>query len=73
MNIQNYTSPINEASILKNIPIEYRESAEILSLLASGSYRIRYRGPRHDMMSLTTLKENANAFSIYPRDSRGWC
>jgi len=67
MNILNYTSPKNESSLFKNIPIEYRESAEILSFLASGSYRIRYRGPRYDMMSLTTLKENANAFSIYPR------
>lgn len=67
MNILNYTSPENESSLFKNIPIEYRESAEILSFLASGSYRIRYRGPRYDWMALTTLKENANAFSIYPR------
>jgi hypothetical protein len=73
MNILNYTSPKNESSLFKNIPIEYRESAEILSLLASGSYRIRYRGPRHDWLALTTLKADANAFSIYPRDSRGWC
>lgn len=73
MNILNYTSPSNESSLYKNIPMKYRHSNAIETLLASGSYRIRYRGPRYDMMSLTTLKENANAFSIYPRESRGWC
>ena len=73
MNILNYTSPKNESSLFKNIPIKYRHSDAIETLLASGSYRIRYRGPRHDWLALTTLKEDANAFSIYPRESRGWC
>lgn len=73
MNILAYTSPKNERSLFKNIPIRYRHSSDIETLLASGSYRIRYRGPRYDMMSLTTLKADAKAFSIYPRESRGWC
>ena len=67
MNILNYTSPKNESSRFKNIPIKYRHSEDIETYLASGSYRIRYRGPRHDWLALTTLKENAHAFSIYKR------
>jgi len=67
MNILTYTSPKNESSLFKNIPMKYRHSNDIETLLASGSYRIRYRGPRYDWMALTTLKSDAHAFSIYPR------
>ena len=66
-NIRDYVSPKNESSLYKNIPMKYRHNNAIETLLRIYPCRIRYRGPRHDMMRLTTLKENAHAFSIYKR------
>lgn len=56
------TSDDGEISLFKNIPIgllgDFRKKY-------GTSFRIRFRGPRYDKMKLTTLKENAVAFSAY--------
>lgn len=61
-----YDSPSNEASLYKGIPMKYRDSAAVRSLLTDGR-RVRYRGPRHDRHNLATLKSDATHFSIYPK------
>ena len=66
-NIRDYVSPKNESSMYKNIPMKYRHSNAIETLLRIYPCRIRYRGPRQDWMALTTLKSDAHAFSIYKR------
>ncbi len=50
-----------------NIPISELERVRAKYRNQGISIRIRYRGPRYDAMRQTTLKQNARAFSVYPK------
>lgn len=70
-----YNSPGNELSVWKGIPMEYRHSAAVESVLKRGRYQVRYRGPRRTGLDgkvsyrgkQTCLKADATHFSIYER------
>lgn len=59
------TTVPGESSVWKGIPIKFRKHPCVKSILATGKYRIKYRGPRYDSGRQTTLKKDARAFSIY--------
>lgn len=67
--VSHYSSPANENSVAKNIPIELLEQvrAEVKTwaAVAGQKLRIRFRGPRRDAMRLTCLKQDARSFSVY--------
>ena len=64
--IQQYRSPVNELSVVKQVPIAEAEYFRALVKRASpGRVRVRYRGPRYDHMRQTTLRRNAVHVSIY--------
>jgi hypothetical protein len=56
-------------AIASNFPIAELEKAraqyKIIAILMNKKMRIRFRGPRYDMMRLHCTKSNARAFSIY--------
>lgn len=56
-------------AIASNLPIERLEELrpvyKTLALLWGKRLRIRFRGPRHDLMRLTCLKRDAVRFSVY--------
>jgi hypothetical protein len=60
-------SDMREASLSKGHPIETLEEIRAIYRVEGIPIRIRYRGPRHDIMRLTCLKQNARTFSVYPR------
>lgn len=66
---EKHESPKHEQSIWKNIPIEKLEYVrgilKKVTYCTGNQYKIRYRGPRHDWMSMTCLKRNARTFSVY--------
>jgi hypothetical protein len=53
----------------KNIPIDQLESVrkeyKFLAELVGRKLRVRFRGPRYDMMRLHTKKKHAHSFSVY--------
>jgi len=62
-----YSSPEDEASFFKNIPIQHLDRVKKI-LKPMGQFRVIYRGPRgHYRDQSMTWKENANRFSIYQR------
>ena len=65
--IQRYRSPVNEGSVVKQVPIDQAEYFRTLIKRASPGQRVRvrYRGPRYDHMRQTTLRSNAVHVSIY--------
>jgi hypothetical protein len=56
-------------AILSNVPIEkleeFRPIYRALAKSEGKKLRIRFRGPRYDIMRLHCLKRNARAFSVY--------
>jgi hypothetical protein len=56
-------------AIASNLPIEQLETVrakfKIFAKLQGKTLRIRYRGPRRDVMRLYTLKQDAVRFSVY--------
>ena len=56
-------------AIASNIPIteleKVRAQYKIIAILMNKKMRVRFRGPRYDMMRLYCTKANARAFSIY--------
>jgi hypothetical protein len=50
-----------------NVSIELLEQVRARYRTAGVKIRVRFRGPRHDAMRLYCLKQNARAFSVYPR------
>jgi hypothetical protein len=56
-------------AIVSNLPIDQLESVRPIyrtfAKLQGKKMRVRYRGPRHDIMRLTCLKRDAVRFSIY--------
>jgi hypothetical protein len=64
-----YAAPDSDTSLYKNIPISLRDHAFIKGMLAVGC-RVVYRGPRTNRGTHSTLKRDANAFSIYPPSPR---
>ena len=56
-------------SIFSNVPIIeleiVKQVSKEIAKLQGKKIRIRYRGPRHDAMRMTTLKKDALAFSVY--------
>lgn len=64
-----YLSPRCERSRYKGIPMKFRDTPVIQSLLKSGKYLIRYRGPRRPgrLGQQMCLKNDATHFSIYCR------
>lgn len=69
--INRYSSPVDEISIAKNIPISLLDSVRTVlrqvSKVDDAKFKIRYRGPRHDSMRQTCLKGNARCFAVYFR------
>jgi len=65
--ITHYTSPTNEVSYYKNIPIEHL--AEVQQFFRNNIKGLRYvfRGPRYDALRVSTRKKDAFAFSVYKR------
>ena len=55
------------ASLSKGHRIETLEAVKALYKSAGIPIRIRYRGPRRDLMRLTCLKRDARSFAVYPR------
>lgn len=59
----------NLLAVASNLPIAELETArkhyKFLAALKGQKVRIRFRGPRYDMMRLTCLKKDARAFSVY--------
>lgn len=55
--------------IASNLPIDKLDALRPMfrtwAKLQGKKMRIRFRGPRHDLMRLTTLKRNAVGFSVY--------
>ena len=74
-NLSLYTSPSNEVSYYKNIPIEHLAEVqqyfknrvkENFSEIPKG-LRYVFRGPRYDALKVSTRKRHAFAFSVYKR------
>ena len=65
--ITKYRSPVNERSVIKNVPIQdlVKAKQEVRDAYPGRRLVIRFRGPRHDWMRLYCLKRNARAFSVY--------
>ena len=59
-----YSSPDDEASFSKNIPIKYLDDVR---KLCPGQFTVRYRGPRYDWTKSFTLKRDAIRFSLYQK------
>jgi hypothetical protein len=59
-----YSSPEDEASFSKNVPIKYLDDVR---KLCPGQFRVVYRGPRYDRTKSHTLKSDAIGFSLYPK------
>jgi len=57
-----YSSPEDEVSFSKNIPIKYLD--EVRKLWPE-QFRVIYRGPRYDWTRSFTLKKDAIKFSLY--------
>lgn len=58
-----YSSPDNERSIAKEVPLKYEDD---IKKLWPGKFRIRYRGPR-DGNHYDSKKETARFFSVYTK------
>ena len=54
-----------ERSVLKQVPIEHLDTVREIFKSMGTRTRIRFRGPRHDGMRLTTLKRHAQRFTVY--------
>jgi hypothetical protein len=77
MKIQRYTSPGNQGSEYRGIPMAYRDTPEMKRFIKSNNLRARYRGPRrkawncNGRLTVTTLgrhdclKADALYFSLY--------
>ncbi len=65
--IAQYRSPGNEASIIKNVPIDYLVKArqEVRDTFPGRRIVVRFRGPRYDWMALYCLKKHAKTFAVY--------
>ena len=65
--ITKYCSPVNERSVIKNVPIQdlVKAKQEVRDAYPGRRLVIRFRGPRYDWMRLYCLKRNARAFSVY--------
>ena len=63
-----YRSPTQEASVFKQIPIDYLDTVKAVLKRTGGAFRIVYRGPRgHYHDQAMTWKQDARAFTVYPR------
>lgn len=64
--LEAYVSPLEEASVFKDIPID--RLAEVKAILRKvGRFRVVYRGPRRRYHSQAmTWKQDANRFAVYP-------
>lgn len=60
-------SPETEDSLFKQIPVNHAEEVKQIArgMFPNRRIRVRYRGPRHDSMRLTCLKQNARSVAIY--------
>jgi hypothetical protein len=70
-----YISPINEVSVVKGIPMSFRDHPTIKEFERAGG-KVRYRGPRprgkggkywdRHLARSTCLKQDATTFAVYP-------
>ena len=63
--LEAYRAPRHERAVVKGVPISELDTVRNIFRQIGTPFRIRFRGPRHDGMRLTTLKRHATAFSVY--------
>lgn len=64
--LDQYKSPKSEASIWKQIPIEYLNNVKLALKKTGYKFRVIYRGPRRRYWDqASTWKQDARAFSLY--------
>jgi len=69
IDLKQYISPETESSVYKDIPIDKLETVKkILNHNGfTGKYRIKYRGPREDILASYCIKRKAKRFAIYEK------
>jgi hypothetical protein len=67
-----YISPLNEASVVKGVPMSLRDHPAVKEFERNGG-KVRYRGPRMRAgrtnwysAKSTCLKKDATTFAVYP-------
>lgn len=69
--IKQYSSPTNEASVLKGLPIQVldlvKPTIRRISYLTGQKMRVIYRGPRYDLCHSWCRRKDARGFSVYFR------
>ena len=69
LNLNDYKSPKNEASLFKGIPIEERQNPKVRELMKTRLFSVKYRGkskPNYQRDQSYIHKEFADTFAIYP-------
>jgi hypothetical protein len=64
-NLNFFVSPTIETSFYKGIPIEYLDITRKILKANGHTCKIRYRGPRRDLMRANCLKKDAVTFAVY--------
>tara|TARA_B100000586_G_C19990831_1_gene376198 strand:+ start:56 stop:391 length:336 start_codon:yes stop_codon:yes gene_type:complete len=69
LNLNDYKSPKNEASLFKGIPISERQNPVVRELMKTRLFSVKYRGtskPNYHRPQSYINKEFADTFAIYP-------
>ena len=69
LNLNDYKSPKNEASLFKGIPISERQNPVVRELMKTRLFSVKYRGkskPNYQRDQSYIHKEFADTFAIYP-------
>jgi hypothetical protein len=65
--VNRYLSPAGESSTVKGVPLDrLAEVKRLVRLCSPGKIiNVKYRGPRHDWIRSTCLKQDAKSAAIY--------
>ena len=64
--LEAYRAPAAERANVKGVPIGELDTVRTIFRTLGVPVRVRYRGPRHATMRLTTIKRHARPFTVYP-------